>query len=118
MPEPALANLIQKKHQDVGYSLDLKILRSFTSFEIFSYLVRGSESFSNCSNAKCFLLNAVFNNSEQMFVVTFRSSGGMLFDVVAFLGLIRFSSPSVSDKLASLNEKFGIFFNITLLVKH
>ena len=41
----------------------------------------------------------------------------MLFDVDAFLGLIRFSSLSISDKATSLNEKFGIFFNVLLISK-
>ena len=38
----------------------------------------------------------------------------MLFDQVAFLGFIKFSSHSISDKHASLNEKLGIL--VTLLV--
>ena len=42
---------------------------------------------------------------------------GMPFDVVAFLGLIRFSSLSISDKPTSLNEKLGIFFNLLLVSK-
>ena len=41
----------------------------------------------------------------------------MLFDVEAFRGLIRFSSLSISDKATSLNEKFGIFFNVLLISK-
>ena len=41
----------------------------------------------------------------------------MLFDVDAFLGMIRFSSLSISDKATSLNEKFGIFFNVLLISK-
>ena len=41
----------------------------------------------------------------------------MPFDVVAFLGLIRFSSLSISDKANSLNEKLGIFFNVLLISK-
>ena len=56
-----------------------------------------------------------FNVSEQMALVDFRSFGGMSFDVVAFLGLIRFSSLSISDKPTSLNEKPGIFFNLVLI---
>ena len=58
-----------------------------------------------------------FNVSEQMALVDFRSFGGMSFDVVAFLGLIRFSSLSISDKPTSLNEKLGIFFNLLLVSK-
>ena len=41
----------------------------------------------------------------------------MPFDVVAFLGLIRFSSLSISDKPTSLNEKLGIFFKVPLISK-
>ena len=41
----------------------------------------------------------------------------MPFDVVVFLGLIRFSSLSISDKPTSLNEKLGIFFNVLLISK-
>ena len=63
------------------------------------------------------LLNIAFNVSEQMVLVDFRSFRGMPFDVVAFLGLIRFSSLSISDKPASLNEKLGIFFNLLLISK-
>ena len=63
------------------------------------------------------LLNIVFNASEQTVLVDFRSFGGIPFDVVAFLGLIRFSSLSISDKPTSLNEKLGIFFNVLLISK-
>ena len=64
------------------------------------------------------LLNIAFNVSEQMDLVDFRSFGGMPFDVVAFLGLIRFSSLSISDKPTSLNEKLDeIFFNVLLISK-
>ena len=52
-----------------------------------------------------------------MILVDFRSLVGMPFDVVAFLGLIRFSSLSISDKPTSLNEKLGIFFNLLLVSK-
>ena len=41
----------------------------------------------------------------------------MPFDVVAFLGLIRFSSLSISDKPTLLKEKLGIFFNLVLISK-
>ena len=38
--------------------------------------------------------------------------------MVVFLGLIRFSSLSISDKPTSLNEKFDeIFFNVLLISK-
>ena len=37
--------------------------------------------------------------------------------MVAFLGLIGFSSVSISDKPISLNEKLGIFFNVLLISK-
>ena len=47
----------------------------------------------------------------------FRSFWGIPFDVVAFLGLIRFSSLSISDKPTSLNENLGIFFNLLLISK-
>ena len=47
----------------------------------------------------------------------FTSFGEMPFDVVAFLGLIRFSSLSISDKPTSLNEKLGILFKKLLLSK-
>ena len=43
--------------------------------------------------------------SEQMILVDFRSFGGILFDMVAFLGLINSSSLSISDKPTLLNEK-------------
>ena len=52
-----------------------------------------------------------------MVLVEIRSFGGMAFDVVAFLGLIRFSYLSISDKPTSLNEKLGIFFNLYLISK-
>ena len=61
------------------------------------------------------LLNIIFNVSEQMVLVNFRSFGGILFDMVAFLGLIRSSSLSISDKPTSLNEKLGIFFRLLLI---
>ena len=60
-------------------------------------------------------LNIIFNVSEQMVLVNFRSFGGILFDMVAFLGLIRSSSLSISDKPTSLNEKLGIFFSLLLI---
>ena len=41
----------------------------------------------------------------------------MPFDMLAFLGLIRFSSLSISDKPTTLNEKLGIFFNLLLIGK-
>ena len=70
-----------------------------------------SVSFNSFGNSALLkqLLNIAFNVSEQMDLVDFRSFGGMPFDVVAFLGLIRFSSLSISDKPTSLNEKLGIF---------
>ena len=37
-------------------------------------------------------------------------------DVVNFLGMIRFSSISISHKPTSLNEKLGIFFNVLFLI--
>ena len=52
-----------------------------------------------------------------MVLVDFRSFGGILFDVVAFLGLIRCSSFSISDKPTLLNEKLGILFNLLLISK-
>ena len=52
-----------------------------------------------------------------MVLVDFRSFWGMAFDVVAFLGLIRFSSLSISDKASLLSEMFGIFFNVLLISK-
>ena len=60
-----------------------------------------SASFNSFGNSALIkqLLNIVFNVSEQTVLEDFRSFGGMPFDVVAFLGLIRFSS----------NEKLGIF---------
>ena len=45
-----------------------------------------------------------------MVLVEIRSFGGMAFDVVAFLGLIRFSYLSISGKPTSLNEKLGYIF--------
>ena len=63
------------------------------------------------------LLNIVFNVSEQMVLVDFRSFWWIPFDMVAFLELIRFSSLSISDKPTSLNEKLGIFFNVLLVSK-
>ena len=77
-----------------------------------------SASFNSSGN--CDLIKQIkycFNVSEQMALVDFRSFGGMSFDVVAFLGLIRFSSLSISDKPTSLNEKLGIFFNLLLIGK-
>ena len=65
LAEPTLTNHIQKKHQDVGYPLDLRIPHNIVSFEILSFLVSVSEVFSSCLNAKRFLLNTVFSNSEQ-----------------------------------------------------
>ena len=52
-----------------------------------------------------------------MVLVDFRSFGGMPFDMVAFLGLIRFSSLSISDKPSSLNEKLQTFFNVIFISK-
>ena len=63
------------------------------------------------------LLNIVFNVSEQMVLVDIRNFLGILFNVAIFLGLIRFSSHSISDKLTSLNEKLEIFFNLLLISK-
>ena len=60
------------------------------------------------------LLNIVFNVSEQMPLGASKSFKRMLFDQVAFLGFIKFSSHSISDKHASLNEKLGIL--VTFLV--
>ena len=51
-----------------------------------------------------------------MVLVDFRSFGGMPFDMVAFLGLIRFSSLSISDKPNSLNEKLETF-NVIFISK-
>ena len=78
-----------------------------------------SVSFNSFGNSALLkqLLNIAFNVSEQMDLVDFRSFGGMPFDVVAFLGLIRFSSLSISDKPTSLNEKLGIFFKVLLISK-
>ena len=78
-----------------------------------------SASFNSFRNSALIkqLLKIVFNVSEQMVLVDFRSFGEMPFDVVAFLGLIRFSSLSVSDKPTSLNQKLGIFFNVLLVSK-
>ena len=63
------------------------------------------------------LLNIVVNVSEQMVLVHFRSFGGDVFDLVAFLELIRFSSLSISGKPTSSDEKLGIFFNLPLISK-
>ena len=63
------------------------------------------------------LLNIVFNVSKQMVLVYFRSFGGMPFDAVAFLGTIRFSSLSISDKPNSFNGKLGIFFDLLIISK-
>ena len=63
------------------------------------------------------LLNIVFNVSEWIVLVDFRSFGGIPFNLVAFLGLIRFNSLSISDKPTLLNEKLGIFFNLLLISK-
>ena len=60
------------------------------------------------------LSNIVLNVSEQMVLVDFISFEGY---VVAFLGLIRFSSLSISHSPTSLNEKLGIFFNLLLISK-
>ena len=78
------------------------ILASFNSFEN-STLVKQ-------------LLNIALNVSKQMFLVDFRSYRRILFDVVAFLGLIRFSSSSVSDELSSFNENLVILFNLMLML--
>ena len=67
-------------------------------------------SFSSFGNFACSV-------SEQMFLVNFRIYRRTLFDVVVFFGLIRFSSPSVSDKLSSFNENLGILFNLMLIRK-
>ena len=88
-------------------------------YEGFSFLNIGvtsasSNSFGSSALIK-HLLNIVFNVSEQMFLVDFGSFEGILFDVAAFLGLIRFSTRSFLDKLTSLNEKFGIFFSLPLI---
>ena len=50
-----------------------------------------------------------------MFLIDFRNFEGILFDLIPFLGLIRFSSLSISDKLTPLNEKLGISFNLLLI---
>ena len=63
------------------------------------------------------LFKIVFKVSEQMVLVDFKSFGAILFDVVAFLGLIRSSPLSISDKPTSLNEKLGIFFNLISISK-
>ena len=78
-----------------------------------------SASFNSFGNSALIeqLLNIVFNVSEQMVLVDFRTFRRMPFDVIAFLGLIRFSSLSISDKPTSLNEKLGIFFNVLLISK-
>ena len=55
------------------------------------------------------ILNIVYNASEQMFLED-RSCWGILFKVVVFLGLIRFSFLFISDKPTSLNENLAIFF--------
>ena len=85
-------------------------------YEGFSFLNIGvtSASFNSFGSSALIkhLLNIVFNVSEQMFLVDFGSFEGILFDVAAFLGLIRFSTRSFLDKLTSLNEKFGIFWNL------
>ena len=52
-----------------------------------------------------------------MVLVDFRSFGATPFDLVAFLGLIRFSSLSISDKPSSLNEKHETFFNVIFINK-
>ena len=56
-----------------------------------------------------------------MIIVDFRSFEVILFNVVAFLGLIRSSCLSISDKPASLwempNGKLGTFFNLLLISK-
>ena len=44
-----------------------------------------------------------------MFLVD-RSCWGILFEVIAFLGLIRFSFLFISEKSTSLNESLAIFF--------
>ena len=76
-----------------------------------------SASFNSFGNSALIkqLLNIVFNVSEQMVLVDFRSFWEIPFDVVFFLGLIRFSSISISDKPTSINEKLGIFFNLLLI---
>ena len=78
-----------------------------------------SASFNSFGNSVLIkqLLNIVFNVSEQMVLVDFRSFGGILIDLVAFLGLFRSRSLSISDKTTSLNEKLGIFFNLLLISK-
>ena len=72
-------------------------------------------SFGNSTLVKQ-LLNIALNVSKQMFLVDFRSYRRILFDVVVFLGLIRFSSPSVSDKLSTFNENLVILFNLMLML--
>ena len=52
-----------------------------------------------------------------MFLIDCASFWGMLFDVVTLVGLIRFSSRSVSGKCTLLNEKLGIFFKLPLISK-
>ena len=93
----------------------------FLAWEGFSFFNIGvtSASFNSFGNSALIkqLLNIVFNVSEQMVLVDFRSFWWILFDVVAFLGLIRFSCLSISDKPISLNEKLGIFLNLLLISK-
>ena len=50
-----------------------------------------------------------------MFLIDCTSFWGILFDVVALIELIRFSSRSVSGKCTLLNEKLGIFFKLLLI---
>ena len=54
----------------------------------------------------CLFINDL---SEQMFLVDYRRFWGILFDLVVFLWLIRFSFLSISDNRTWLNEKLGIF---------
>ena len=76
----------------------------------------GFNSFGNSALIKQ-LLNIVFNVSDGMVLVDFRSFWGIPFGVVSFLGLLRSSSLSISDKPTSLYEKIGIFFNLLLISK-
>ena len=63
------------------------------------------------------LLNIVFNVSEQMVLVDFRSFWGMP-KLGSLFWIDWVSSVSISDKPISLNEKLGMFFNVLLISKH
>ena len=61
------------------------------------------------------MIKCCFHCLKAYVLVVFRSFGGILFDVIAFLGLARFRFRSALDKPTSLNEKCGIFFNLLLI---